>query len=288
MKRQMQLSVGDLALAADLFLPDEDGRRRAPAILMSQGFGAVKDMSVPPVAEAFAAAGFVVLLYDHRNFGESRGEPRQEVDAWQQVRDMREMISHLRNQPEVDPQRIGLWGTSFSGGHAIVVSAIDRRIKCAVTQVPFVSGSQTVAKGVPADKLAERVAAVAADYDARARGEAPARQAISVEGSEGNIWSRSAGVGTKYKNECTLRSLDSFALYEPGDYVARVAPTPLLFIIARNDTRCFTEDQLAAYERTREPKKLVMLDGGHFDPYTSQRDNATAAALDWFRHHLKP
>jgi len=288
MKRQVLLNVGDLALAGDVFLPPQGQRVPAPAILMSQGFGAVKDMSVPPVAEAFAASGFVVLLYEHRNFGESPGEPRQEVDAWQQVRDMREVISHLRAMPEVDPQRIGLWGTSFSGGHTIVVSAVDRRIKCAVAQVPFVSGSLTVAKGVPADKLAERVAAIEADYDARARGVAPARQAISVEGSEGNIWSRSAGVGTKYKNECTLRSLDSFALYEPGDYVARVSPTPLLFIVARNDTRCPTEDQLAAYARARDPKKLVMLDGGHFDPYGAQRDNATAAALAWFRQHLNP
>ena len=114
------------------------------------------------------------------------------------------------------------------------------------------------------------------------------RQAISVEGSEGNIWARAASVGTKYKNECTLRSLDNFALYEPGDYVGRVSPTPLLFIVAKNDTRCPTEDQIAAYERAREPKKLHMLEGGHFDPYTAQRDNATAAALDWFRQHLKP
>src|SRR5215510_3666117 len=118
MNRQVSLNVGDLELAGDLFLPPEGKRTPVPAILMSQGFGAVKDMSVPPVAEAFAASGFVVLLYEHRNFGESPGEPRQEVDAWQQVRDMREMISHLRNMPEVDPTRIGLWGTSFSGGHA--------------------------------------------------------------------------------------------------------------------------------------------------------------------------
>ena len=288
MKRPVSLNVGDLALAGDLFLPPEGGRAPAPAILMSQGFGAVKDMSVPPVAEALAAAGFVALLYDHRNFGESPGEPRQEVDAWQQVRDMREVISHLRAMPEVDAARIGLWGTSFSGGHAIVVSAVDRRIECTVAQVPFVSGSLTVAKSLSPDQLADRVAAIEADYDARARGEPPMRQAISAEGSEGNIWSRRAGAGTKYKNECTLRSLDSFGFYEPGDYVARVAPTPLLFIVAKNDTRCPAEDQLAAYERAREPKKLVMLEGGHFDPYDAQRDNATAAALAWFQQYLKP
>jgi fermentation-respiration switch protein FrsA (DUF1100 family) len=288
MMRRIQLNMGDLELAGDLFLPPEAKRADAPAIVMSQGFGALKDMSIPPVAEAFAAAGFVVLLYDHRNFGESPGVPRQEVDAWQQVRDMREVISHLRNLPEVDPSRIGLWGTSFSGGHAIVVSAIDRRIRCAVAQVPFVSGSLTVAKGVPAEKLAERIAAIEKDYDARARGVPPMRQAISIEGTEGNIWSRMAGAGTKYMNECTLRSLDSFASYEPGDYVARVSPTPLLFIVAKKDTRCPIEDQLQVYDRAREPKKLVTLEGGHFDPYSAQRDNATEAAMAWFRKYLKP
>ena len=241
---------------------------------MSQGFGAVKDMSVAARGRGFCSRRVSwFCLYDHRNFGESPGEPRQEVDAWQQVRDMREVISLLRGLPEVDPARVGLWGTSFSGGHTIVVSAIDRRIKCAVAQVPFVSGSLTVAKGVPADALAARVAAIQADYDARAQGAAPMRQAISVEGSEGNIWARAASVGTKYKNECTLRSLDNFALYEPGDYVGRVSPTPLLFIVAKNDTRCPTEDQIAAYERAKEPKKLVMLEGGHFDP--TQRNATT-------------
>jgi fermentation-respiration switch protein FrsA (DUF1100 family) len=288
MKIPLRFSVGDVELAGDFFVPSGAESRKFPAILMSQGFGAVKDMSVPPMAEAFAAAGFCCLLYDHRNFGESAGEPRQEVDAWQQVRDMREAISFLRNRPEVDADRIGLWGTSFSGGHAIVVSAIDRRVRCVVSQVPLVTGSLTMKKSVPSAKWAEFVADIHADYDARARGEPPKYVRISEEGSEGNRWSRMAGEGTKYENRCSVRSLGSFAAYEPGDYVARVAPTPLLFVLARNDARCPVEDQLEAYGRAREPKKLVLLHGGHFDPYMGQLENATAAARDWFAEHLKP
>jgi hypothetical protein len=69
----------------------------------------------------FAEAGFVVLVHNHRGFGASDGKPRFDVDPWRQIADWRRAISYLENRPEVDPQRIGLWGTSYAGGHAIVL-----------------------------------------------------------------------------------------------------------------------------------------------------------------------
>src|SRR5690606_41051296 len=68
-------------------------------------------------------SGFVVLVHDHRNFGESDGVPRQDIDPWAQVADWRRAISYLESHSLVDPQRIGIWGTSFSGGHALVLAA---------------------------------------------------------------------------------------------------------------------------------------------------------------------
>ncbi|MBT7757453.1 MAG: alpha/beta fold hydrolase, partial [Rhodospirillaceae bacterium] len=113
-----------------------------PLIVMSHGFSALMAMGLEDYAAAFAGAGFAVLVYDHRNYGASSGWPRNETDPWQQVEDMRAVISHGRNLSFVDPERIGLWGTSYSGGHALTVSALDSRVKCVVSQVPLVSGSR--------------------------------------------------------------------------------------------------------------------------------------------------
>src|ERR1700730_12070278 len=113
---------------------------KVPTIVMAHGFSAVKEMYLDRFAEAFANAGLASLVFDNRNFGASDGEPRQEIDPWRQVRDYRHAITYARTRPEVDRERIGIWGSSYSGGHALVVGAIDRRVKCVVSQVPLISG----------------------------------------------------------------------------------------------------------------------------------------------------
>src|SRR5229473_6903796 len=114
------------------------------------------------------------LVYDNRNFGASGGEPRQEIDPVQQVRDYRHAITWARMQPEVDRERIGVWGSSYSGGHVLAVGAIDRRVKCVVSQVPLISGYRNIQRLVRPDFLGPLRAQLDADRDARFRGEAPA------------------------------------------------------------------------------------------------------------------
>jgi uncharacterized protein len=104
---------GGIELSAWLFVPERRAAR-LPAITMAHGYAGTKYHGIEPVAEAFAEAGFVVLLHDHRGFGDSGGEPRADVNPWQQVTDWRRAISYLQERPEVDENRIGLWGTSFA------------------------------------------------------------------------------------------------------------------------------------------------------------------------------
>ena len=89
-----------------------------------------------------------------------------------------------------------------------------------------------------------------------------------------------------WKNEVTVRSGRLARMYEPGSWAARVAPTPLLIIVALADNITLTDVQLRAYEQMLEPKKLVTVEGGHFDPYLKQFPRASEAAVSWFRHHL--
>jgi dienelactone hydrolase len=124
---EFEVEGGDY-LRGWLFVPaGTDGAR--PVISMAHGYASVKEQGIEPFARAFAEAGFVVLLHDHRNFGASDGAIRHDVDPWRQIADWRRAISFLESQPEVDATRIGVWGTSYAGGHVIVLGATDRRIR---------------------------------------------------------------------------------------------------------------------------------------------------------------
>src|SRR5271156_3724930 len=139
---------GDVTLRAWLFVPDRPGPR--PAITMAHGFAGIREHGLDRFARGFADAGFVVLVHDHRGFGVSDGQPRFDVDPWQQIADWRYAISYLESHPAVNADRIGLWGTSYAGGHALVLGATDRRLKAVVAQVPTISGyEQSLRRGAP-------------------------------------------------------------------------------------------------------------------------------------------
>src|SRR5215207_3128027 len=124
MREDVEFDAAGVRLRGWLYLPDEP-REPVPAIVMAHGFSAVKEMYLDRFAEVFEAAGLAALVFDNRNFGASDGEPRQEIDPWRQVRDYRDAITFAQGLPETDPARIGVWGSSYSGAHALVLGAID-------------------------------------------------------------------------------------------------------------------------------------------------------------------
>ena len=284
---------GEIELGAWLFLPKGDGIR--PAITMAHGFAGVKEHSLERFAQAFAAAGFVVLVHDHRNFGTSGGDLRGDVDPWRQIADWRRAISYLEARPEVDPSRIGLWGTSYAGGHALMLGATDRRLRCIVAQVPTISGYEQGLRRVSPDATPALEHAFDEDERAQLRGEPPRRQAIiSSDPSVAAAYRSKDAIdfylqpipAALWENEITLRSTRAARMYEPGFWISRVSPTPLLLVVAREDKLTVADLALAAYERALEPKRLALIPGGHFAPYLDQFPLAAAAATGWFREHL--
>ena len=136
--------------------------QRCAGVVMAHGMGAVKEMFLDRFGEAFAAAGLVTLVFDYRHYGASGGEPRQLLMPFLQHEDYRNAITWLGRHPLVDPERIGAWGTSFSGGHVLHLAAFDRRIKAAVAQVPAVdlwANAERVADPVRLAGFAEALAA---------------------------------------------------------------------------------------------------------------------------------
>lgn len=284
---------GGYELHGWLFTPA--GKGPFPAITMAHGFAGTKYHGIEHFAVAFVKAGFVVLLHDHRGFGDSGGEPRQDINPWQQITDWRRAISFLQDHPKVDAERIGLWGSSYAGGHAIVLGATDRRLKAVVAQVPTISGFDTGLRRVLPENVAALEARFSEDERAQFNGKPPMRQTIvSADPSQPAAYRSPDSIefylqpipARIWENQVTLRSSRWARMYEPGIWIDRVSPTPLLMVVAEQDTVAVTDLALKAYERAVEPKRLALIKGGHFTPYREQFEQSCGAALDWFLTHL--
>src|SRR5215470_2770887 len=280
------------------FYPGQGATGSAPTVVMAHGFSAVKEMYLDSFAEVFSAAGLGTLVFDNRNFGASGGEPRQEIDPWVQVRDYRDAITFAETLPETDVDRIGIWGSSYSGGHVLVVGAMDRRVRCVVAQVPLISGHRNARRLIRADFLAPVQAQFDEDRRRRFAGEPPTMIPVVAENPlapcalpTADSWQWFTETGRTrapaWRNEVTLRSVEMFMEYEPGVYMGWVSPTPLLLVVARDDHLTVADEALAAYNQALEPKQLVLVRSGHFDAYVEGFAVASTAACDWFVNHLQ-
>jgi fermentation-respiration switch protein FrsA (DUF1100 family) len=263
---------------------------------MAHGFSAVKEMYLTRFAEHFMGAGFAVVLFDYRCMGASDGEPRGQIFPWDQIEDYRNAITFARQQTEVDGERIGIWGTSYSGAHVLVVGALDRRVKCVVSQVPLVDGWANLHRIVVDEDVAGFVAALQQDREARFS--SGAVNYVPVVAQDRNCalptvdsykWFTEThqAMAPSWENRVTLESIEQFMAYTPGVYLPRISPTPLLLAVAEHDILTPTDLAVAAYGQAREPKKLAIIPGGHFDAYTVGFDHSAGVATAWFEQYLQ-
>ncbi|WP_328856508.1 alpha/beta hydrolase [Williamsia herbipolensis] len=250
---------------------------RKPVIVMGHGFGGVRALRLPAYAEVFAAAGYVVMLFDYRYFGDSEGEPRQLLDVPSQLADWRSAIAFARTIDVADPDAVVAWGTSFAGGHVITTAGSGERLAAIIAQVPHVSGPAAVrATGI---RRALRIApAAVADTVAAVLHRAP-RYVASI-GPEGSAAVMTApGAEEAFERlviESGLRRGDHpetvaarialrIGLYSPARSASRVR-CPALIQVAEGDT---IAPAAAATRAARAIPDATVLtyDGGHFDPY---------------------
>lgn len=298
MRRDIEFKTDDGTTLRGWHYTPDSGTAKHPTIVMAHGFSAVKEMYLDKFAEHFAEEGLASLVFDNRNFGASDGKVRQEIDPWQQVRDYRDAITFAETLASTDVDRIGVWGSSYSGAHVIVVGALDRRVRCVSSQVPLISGHANARRLVRADFIAGFQSAMAADRRARYRGEAPTMVPVVAENPldasalpTPDSWKWFTDThklrAPSWRNEVTLRSVEMFMDYEPGVYLPFVSPTPLQIVVALGDHLTVADEALAGFERALHPKRLVVLKGGHFDAYVGGFKEASTAASSWFNKHLR-
>ena len=266
-----------------------------PGIVMAHGFGGVKEQ-IAHYADLFAESGFSVLLYDHRGFGESDGVPRQEVDPYRQIADWRDAITVVDTLPEVDSDRgIGVWGSSFAGGLALVVAACDpgrrrrrpdpprqrppqRPAACsrrASWPRPAPGPWPTAPPGSPAPHpIRSRCSRPTPTSSARCL--PPVSPKFIALGERSPNW----------RNEVTVRSVAHTQEFEPAGWVPFVSPKPMLMVLGELDVCTFTDVQREVFATAGEPKRLVTHPGGHFETYDQYFDISGSAARDWFVEHL--
>jgi len=271
---------------------------KGPCIIMAHGFGGLKEHFLSNFANRFQEEGWNVLVYDNRNFGESDGLPRLEIDPAFQVRDYYDAFDYAASLDEVDKTKIAFWGSSMSGGVALSAAAVDHRIRAVVAQVPFVSGALQSASFAPIipGLFANRLAIKAGNSSAKipiiasSLEEAQSGQSRAVLGQADayEFMTKAVKQGGNWENHVTLQTMFHLLSFEPQATIHRIAPTPLLMVVADSDTCIPTADQLATYQKALEPKELhVLRNVGHFDVYDGPGfENNVKVQIDFLKKNL--
>jgi fermentation-respiration switch protein FrsA (DUF1100 family) len=294
-RSDVRFSVNDTALSAWLYLP-EQGSGPFPCIIMGHGLGGTREMGLDPYALRFRQAGFAVLAFDYRFFGQSGGEPRQLIWIPAQLEDWSAAVACARGLREIDPTRIALWGTSLSGGHVIVTAARDPAIRCVSAQCPGLDGEAAALASFRRMGIGNSVRMIVHGQRDLVRswlGLSPHK--VPIVGKPGTIalmntpgtWDafRTLVTGT-YVNEACARILIRGDKYGPMKY-ARDVHCPVLLQICDHDSLVPVGPVLETARILQDRAEVRHYPLGHFDIYTGTGfEQGVRDQLAFFEKHL--
>ncbi len=271
--------------AAWLYRP-EGTSRSVSCIVMAHGFSMTRHDGLPPYAEALVACGAAVLVFDYRYLGDSGGQPRQHFRINKQEQDYEAAVSYARGLDGIDPERIIVWGFSFSGGTAVNVAAKDSRIAGVMLMCPFLDGRPRVlgtirrTPTVAVRVLARAIKDLAGSHTLiPVTGPPGALAAMAYEG-EAEGFARSAPVNSPWRNEISPGLFATVAFHRPVTKAAKLA-VPIWIGLGRRDITVSSK----AIERFAEKAaraELHRYDVDHFQPFYGDAPAAIAAdQADW-------
>ena len=294
MKRAVDFYSEGFKLCGDVYTPDDlqPGEERA-AVLLCHGYTGVKDLYLPDNARVLNEAGYIVMTFDYKGWGDSEG-PRSRLAPYSRVLDVQAAMTYLGIQPEVDAERIGLYGTSYGGATVSWVGAVDQRAKCIVSVVGIGNGARWMSRVRRVDEWLDLLERSQDDRKKRATtGESefvdrseillPDRQSAELAAAARR--NNPAAVST-----IPLEYVDDTIGFNPEWIVDKISPRPILFITSDDDRLVLPEESEQLYAHAKEPKKLVVLKGhGHYEVYAEPAfSEVMKATLDWYGQHLPP
>jgi pimeloyl-ACP methyl ester carboxylesterase len=265
-------------LEAWVYRPEDGGPR--PAVVMAHGLAAVKAGGLAPFAERFCREGFTTIAFDYRQWGDSTGEPRDETSVPRQREDYRTVIDWAVADPGIDETQIFVWGTSFSGLHAVELAATDGRLRGAIAQNPLVDGLAAM-KMVPPTRSLRLFAAGMRDRVGSLLGRPPRYIAAGVAPGEFGAVANAAAFagleiirpkdGTEWHNRVAARSVLGAVAHRPVRKAARIR-CPILLVVAEHDTIAPVAPALRVAERAPNAE-LFLSRGGHYGVYAGGEDH---------------
>lgn len=301
--RKIQFNSEGAVCEGDLYLPDDfgDGAAR-PALVIGHGF-TVARTSLVNEGRLFAEAGFVCLAIDYRHFGTSAGEPRGRLWAAQEAEDFKSAIDWMETCEGVDPERIGIWGTSFGGGIATHVAAYDLRVRACVAQAPILDGDAWLRS---LNRESEYLAVRRYLLDARRRratGETDKLHPLNEPAADGftplpadpvmiadvmDWYGRTGDMLMHSASHITLESYERLIEFDATYASRKIAPRAFCIVqLSGYDVYHPNQPIQEAYKAAGEPKSMVTLRMDQLDCYKhGQRELAIGAAIDFFNAHL--
>src|SRR5580658_3309127 len=270
-RSDVTFSSGRTDCAAWLYRPDGEGP--VPLVVMAHGFSATREQRLDAYAERFCAAGFGALVFDYRYFGASGGLPRQLLDIRSQQDDYRAAIAYARRLDWVDPDRVALFGSSFSGAHVLSVAAGDPLIAAVVSQGLYSDSLASLPKLGWLNIVKATVAGLR-DEVRNLRGQEPLYvPAVGKPGTFAMITTPDAlpgfqsidPPGSTWENRVAARIGVRIAVYRPGR-VARRIVCPVLFCVCEDDQICPPGPTLK-YAATAPRGEIIQYPIGHFEIY---------------------
>jgi len=292
MKRAVEFYSEGFKLVGDVYVPDglPSGEQRA-AVLLCHGYTGVKDLYLPDNAKTLNDAGYVVMTFDYKGWGESEGT-RSRLAPYSRVADVQAAMTYLSIQPEADADRIGLYGTSYGGATVSWTAAIDQRAKCIVSVVGIGHGARWMSRVRRVDEWVDlrerskedrekRATTGESDYVDRSEILLPDRQSAELAAAARRL--NPAAVGT-----IPMEYVDDTIGFNPEWIVDKISPRPILFITSEDDRLVLPEESEQLYAHAGEPKKLVVLKGyGHYEVYSEPAfSEVMGETLEWYGKYL--
>jgi fermentation-respiration switch protein FrsA (DUF1100 family) len=304
-KTSMRRDVAFGSEGADLkgWVYPPDSEPPWPLVVMAHGFSATRHMAADKYAEVLSAAGLAVLLYDHRGFGDSGGEPRRRINPWIEARGYLDAVSYGRSLEGVDASRIAIWGDSFSGGIALAVAGIDERIAALVVQVPALGHGPPPADpdGSLYRTFKETILSDAVELlEGEVEGPLPVvsddqvRRPSALEPLTAYRWFIEYGgrFGSGWANDVTRARPKTPVAWHPGLCAGHVC-CPTLFLVSPQDEMPGALPAVAreVYDKVAGTKERIEIDGGHFGLLyfpSEEFERASSAQARFLSEHLLP
>jgi hypothetical protein len=279
-------------LSGDLYLPEGlRPKERRAGVVLCHGYTGVKDLYLPDNARVLNEAGYAVLTFDYKGWGASEGS-RSRLAPYSRVADVQAALTFLGLQPNVDPERLGLYGTSYGGATVVWVGAVDARVRCIVSVVGIGHGRRWMRSVRRPDEWHDLLDRAKADREKRVRdgqsAMADRSQILLPDRQSAELAAAARRANPAAVNELPLEFIDDTLGFHPEWVVDKIAPRPILFITTDDDRLVPPEESQQLFAKAGEPKKLVILRGyGHYEVYAepafSQVMSATTA---WLGEHL--